>query len=150
MESIKRQAKIVTKAGLRADDVQALYMPAAAEHMGKIETMREEKHRLYESLVLGNIGREEYKAQKADLNAELDSAIRVHGAILAECRKNLPDKESLQAAKQALRAKKLSGALADLLVDKVLVYPGDKIEVVWKLEGFLKGFAREAQPFVAP
>ncbi len=150
LESIKRQAKIVSKAGLRADDVQALYMPAAAEHMGKIETMRAEKHRLYESLVLGNIEREAYKAQKAALDAELNGALRVHAAILAECKKNLPGEESLQAAKQALRAKKLSGALVDLLVDKVVVCPGDKIEVVWKLEGFLKGFAQEAQPFVAP
>ncbi|HBU11408.1 MAG TPA: hypothetical protein DEB31_01345, partial [Clostridiales bacterium] len=63
------------------------------------------------------------------MDAELNGALRVHAAILAECKKNLPGEESLQAAKQALRAKKLSGALVDLLVDKVVVCPGDKIEV---------------------
>ncbi len=48
-----------------------------------------------------------------------------------------------------MRAKKLSGALADLLVDKVVLYPGDKIEVVWKLAGFIDCVAAEHELCVA-
>jgi DNA invertase Pin-like site-specific DNA recombinase len=148
LEGVKRQAKLVLKAGLHAADVQALCAPAA-EYMGKIGRLREDKRRLYESLVTGGICPDEYKTQKTAIDAELDNALQVHSAILDESKKSVPDADSLQAAKKALKARKLSEALVHLLVDKVMVYPDNRIEIVWKLSGFINCLAQEPQLFVA-
>ncbi len=149
LDSIRRQAQIVVKAGLCDDDIQAVYSPAAAEYMERIEKLRDEKQRLYESLVLGEILPDEYATQKDTLAAELDNSLRVHQAILGEHKKTVPDVESLKAAQQAMDAKTLSDELVDLLVDKVLVFPDDRIEIVWKLSGFINALAQEPQLFVA-
>ncbi len=137
LKSIRRQAKAVLKAGLHAADVQAVCAPAAEEHMARIEGLKEGKRRLYEAMVSGGITADEYKAQKAAMDAELENAVRVHGAILGECKKNIPGADAIAAARQAMKGKKLTEALVDLLVENVLVWPGNKIEIVWKLDGFM-------------
>jgi DNA invertase Pin-like site-specific DNA recombinase len=149
LESVKRQAKIVLQAGLHADDVQAVNSPAAAEYMGRIERLRDEKQRLYEALVSGSIFPDEYKTQKTAIDAELANSLHVHEAILNESKKSTPDADSLQAAKKAMQAGKLSEALVDLLIDSVMVYPDDRIEVIWKLSGFMNCLSNEPQTFVA-
>ncbi|MDR1131336.1 MAG: recombinase family protein [Oscillospiraceae bacterium] len=149
LESVKRQARIVVDAGLRSADVQAMYSPAAAEYMGKIEELRDEKQRIYEALVLGSIRPDEYKTQRTAIDAELARSFQVHEAILSESKKSLPDYDSIQAARKALRAKVLSQELVDLLIDRVLIFPDNRIEILWKLSGFMNCFAPEAGACVA-
>jgi DNA invertase Pin-like site-specific DNA recombinase len=144
LKSIRRQAKLVAQAGLRSADVRELSNPAAAEYMVGIEKLRDEKLRLYESLIMGDIGADEYKASKTKVDAKLDESLRMHGAIVSEKQKSLPDADSVQAAQTALRAKKLTDKLADLLVEKVLVFPDDRIEIVWKLSGFMACVPQDA------
>jgi hypothetical protein len=137
LESIKRQAQIVLDTGLRADDIRALHAPAAVEYLSRIENLRDEKQRLYESLVMGDIDAERYKERNASIEAELQKAQRIYDAVCSEQEKSLPDENSMQAARVALDTDSLTEQVVDLLVERVLVFPDNRIEIVWKLSGFM-------------
>lgn len=42
----------------------------------------------------------------------------------------------IQIAKDVKKENTLTQALADTLIDKVLIYPDNRIEVVWKIQDF--------------
>lgn len=137
LKSIKRQAKIVVKAGLDAADVDSVCSPIAAEYMDEIERLQSEKQRLYELLVTGSVCPDQYKAQKAVIGNELANAKQVQTTILNESKKNASNVETVEVAKKALVAGELSETLVDLLVDKVAIYPDNSVEIIWKLSGFM-------------
>ncbi len=149
LESIKRQAKLVRDAGLTASDAHALYSPAVADYEVKIEKLKDDKRSLFEALVFGDIHPDVYKAQKSKVEAELERTLQVYKSVVNECRKNAPDEDSISAAKEALRARTLQRELVDLLIDKVMVYPDSRIEVVWKLAGFVNCLASDTETCVA-
>ena len=56
----------------------------------------------------------------------------------------------MEAARAALDAEMLSLELVDMLIERVLIFPGNLIEIVWKVAGFAYGMARlEKNAFVA-
>jgi hypothetical protein len=137
LESIRRQAEAILDSGLRAESLSPMRSPAEVEYAAKIEGLREEKQRLYESLVQGAASREEYRERKASIDAELARMLPVYEAILAESKKSIPDAACLAAARKALEDNLLTRELVDLLIDRILVVPDDRIEIVWKLTGFM-------------
>ena len=111
-----------------------------SDYARQIERISEEKRRIYERFVLDEITADEYKASKASLDEKLSRLTQIYTALSRETSK-------LEAAKSAgAEAKKiavdisgektLTRPLADLLVERILVYPGDKIEVEWKIKNF--------------
>jgi len=93
-------------------------------HSPKSSENEDAKRILYEQFVLGEIGEEQYKTAKAELGRPSRCAIQHKGKAAG--------KPLSSTVRKALGAKKLSSELVETLVDKVLVYPGMKIEVVWK------------------
>ncbi|MCL2081755.1 MAG: hypothetical protein FWH04_00730 [Oscillospiraceae bacterium] len=82
------------------------------------------KRILYEQFVLGEIGEEQYKTTKVEFDKRSRCA--------AKNKEKAAGKPLSSTVRGALGAKKLSPELVEALVDKVLVYPGMKLEVVWK------------------
>lgn len=133
-ESVLRQAKLVISA--EHDDVQDYRSGRQLECERQLQSLQDNKQRLYETLVLGDIGTDEYRKEKFALETELARLQDVYEAICEQTEKNAPSAASIKAAREALEAGTLTQELADLLVSKVLVYPGDTIEVQWKVSGF--------------
>ncbi|NLA88187.1 MAG: hypothetical protein GX847_13105, partial [Clostridiales bacterium] len=98
--------------------------------------LQSEMQRLYENLVLGDIQPEEYKERKKALDAALARQRDVHGVICEQEEKNAPSVAAIKAAREALLSDELGQELADLLIDKVLLYPDNRIEIHWKVSGF--------------
>lgn len=107
----------------------------------QIEMYQDEKRRLYEGLVLGAISTETYKMAKTSIDAELVNLNRINADLIAENEKLSIAKEAndelLRVAESASGEDTLTRQLVDMLVLKVCVYPGDKVEVVWKISGFI-------------
>lgn len=83
----------------------------------------------------------EYKAQKARLDRESARLEQLHDAVSAQLAQAQIDKQT-KSARQQLAQKvidtgKLSAELADALIGKVYVYPGNQIEIVWKMRDFV-------------
>ena len=149
MESIKRQAKAVKASVFLVSDTNSLPSPAVVDYECRIEKLQDEKQRLYESFVIGDISRDEFMAKKSNADAELERVRQILEAILSQAKANAPDTEAVVIAKKALRKRILSKELVDMLIDKVLVYPDNRIEIVWRLAGFMDCLPGEEAAYVA-
>ena len=65
--------------------------------------------------------------------AVVDLRLARHSEVNA---KIAPDEASVKAARKALKANTLSWELTDLLIEKILVYPGNHLAICWKLAAF--------------
>ena len=111
-----------------------------SEYEKRIELCREEKRKLYEGLILGAVTAEAYKAEKTAIDTELNRLNRAFDSLKAETAvmvaAKTSDDELRRFAEAASSEGKLSKALVDLLIDKVYVYPGNRVEVDWKVADF--------------
>ena len=133
-ESVIRQARIVLNAA--HDDTHSHRSKRQLECERGLQELQDEKQRLYESLVLGDSRPEEYKERKAALDADLARQRDVYEVICEQEEKTAPSAASIKAAREALESDELGQELVDLLVDKVLVHPDNRIEIQWRVSSF--------------
>lgn len=147
-ESVLQQAKLVMSA--EHDNAGEYRSNRQLECESQLQSLTDSKQQLYEDLVLGTIDADEYKKQKAPLEAELARLQEIHTVICEQAERNAPSAASIRAAREALKAGVLTQELADLLISKVLVFPDDSIEIQWRISGFgISVPAGGSEPFVA-
>ena len=104
----------------------------------QIETLTDEKMRLYESYQMGEIELPVYKARKEILDAKLLEAKNAYAALTAQAKRD-QEAQARKAERQSI-SKELSAAdvltaeLIDLLVDKVYIFPNKRIEIMYKVK----------------
>ncbi len=107
-----------------------------AEYERQIEKCMERKRVLYEKLVSQEIGLEDYKKEKAEIDVDLDrweNLRDVIGEQTAQARMNeAAQNERAALAKEVAGADGLTVALTEKLIDRVYVHPGGQIEIIWK------------------
>jgi len=140
-EIISKKARII----LNTESVGSfanipLYTEQQAEYEKQINLLREEKCQLYERYVIGAVTAEAYKAEKSDIDTELNRVTQAYISIKAETAvlvaSKSSDDEIRRLAESASCEGKLSKALVELLIEKVYVYPGNRIEIQWKFADF--------------
>lgn len=105
-----------------------------------IANAEDEKRRLYEKLVLGEVCPDEYKAGKAEVDAKLANLIRVHEMLAKETVAlaiSKQNRDELSAAAEIHTESGLTRPLVEILIDRVLVFPGDRVDIVWKISEFV-------------
>ncbi len=150
-EVIFRQAAVILN---RNDELSRV--PASRSSKGEavcdlwLNELQNRKQQLYENLVLGTTTPEEYKAQKAAIDIEIGHQQQVHDAICVQNEKSAPSAATVKAARAALDTEMLSQELVDMLIEKILIFPGGRVEIVWKVSGFAYGMPDPVQnSFVA-
>lgn len=105
-----------------------------------IRERKDAKMRLYEQYLTGEIDALRYKEQKAIHDAELTGLKRHHSMLVSQAaQKRLKDDEKVRnmaVAQDVANERSLTWTLAETLIDKVEVYPDNRVEVVWKICGF--------------
>ncbi|MGL4668611.1 MAG: hypothetical protein ACRCWR_11880 [Saezia sp.] len=94
--------------------------------------------------MLGGICREEYKTKTSSIDIEIKKVKQVLDVILDQRSRRVTDEVAVEAAKQALGKRILTKELVEILIEKVLVFPDSRIEIEWKLAGFINCLAQEA------
>jgi DNA invertase Pin-like site-specific DNA recombinase len=129
-EIVSKQAKVIlgtnSISDVRAIDVRT---ERQADYTRQIESLNDDKRGLYEKLILGELSAAGYKTEKAALDAELARLNASFSARSAEM-------ERLSAAQSVKGKHKLSKPLADALIDELRIFPGNRIEIKWKISGF--------------
>ena len=138
---ISKQAQIILNTDSLGDSENIpLNIEQQSEYEKRITLLREEKRLLYEKLVLGTLAADEYKSEKSTIDAELSRLNRAYDSFKAETAVMVATKSSddeiLRLAESASGESKLSRAIMELLIEKVYVYPGNRVEIVWKVAGF--------------
>lgn len=108
-----------------------------AESNNRIKDCMDQKRVLYERFVLKEIGVEDYKSQKAAIDIELDRLRAIHSALEAQTARMQMDEQTkstrAKLAQEAAEARKLTTGLVDTLIDRVYVYPGNQVKIIWKM-----------------
>ena len=104
-----------------------------AEHEKRLHALQDRKRQLYEQYALGEIDLETYKVRKVEYDAELVRATNVHNSITSQMKQAQSDYESKLKQEKIIceigNTDCLTQTLVDMLIDKVLVFPGERIEI---------------------
>ena len=140
-EVLSKQAQIILNVdSLSEAGKLELQLAKQAESGNQMEAVLEKRRMLYERLVQQKISPEVYRAEKDALNGELDRLKQVHAAITAQAQRMQMDEKTRSArtelAREIAGASGLTVELADTLIDRVYVHPGNQVEIVWKMKDF--------------
>ena len=112
------------------------------EHEEKLRSIQDSKRYLYEQYALGEIDLETYRTRKAVYDTELVQAKNVHAVITAQTKQIKRDYEiklkQQEIVQKVGNANMLTKALIDRLINKVYVFPGDRIEIEYATQDFLE------------
>jgi DNA invertase Pin-like site-specific DNA recombinase len=139
---IEKQAQVILNME-RLDDTSGFQIKTAeqSEHIKLIEKCRDDKRLLYEKLILGELDAAGYKSAKSKADVELgylnNALERLNAETLAMSAAKASDGELRKLAGTVTDEHKLTRPLVDALIDKVYVYPGNRVEIVWKFADFV-------------
>ena len=140
-ETISKQAQIILNLDNLADAGQLdIQLAEQAEYDNRITEYIDKKRVLYERLVLKQISMKDYKAQKAVVDRELDRLREIHARLTIQTAQMQMEEKERSAKTELARVVSEAGGmtvrLADALIDRVYVFPGNQVEIVWKVKDF--------------
>jgi site-specific DNA recombinase len=138
---ISKQAQVILNTDSLNDINQMeLRSEQQAEYRKLISRCQDNKRSLYEQYVMQEIDAGQYAAQKAGLDTELNRLNRVYTTLSAQVAKLKADCDEKNKAREIAgdiaKETGLTQALMDLLIDKVYIYPGNRVEISWKVTDF--------------
>lgn len=107
------------------------------EYRQQAEALQDGKRHLYEQYLLQEIDLDTYKTKKAELDARLVRLENAYAALKVQLKRE-QEQEARKAVRQEAEkelstAQQMTRTLDDLLVEKVLVFPGKRIEISYKV-----------------
>lgn len=113
-------------------------VPERTEYEQQIEALQDGKRALYERYLMGEIDLNTYKAEKAACDELLLKTKNAYAAVLAQAKQKQDEQARQDSRKEASKAifdaDALTTELAELLIDRVLVYPDKRIEIAYKIQ----------------
>ena len=108
-----------------------------SEYEKQLEALRDQKQSLFERYLLGQIELDTYKLEKAVYDAEILKVKNAYAAVTAQA-KLKREEQARQSSRQEIvhsivEADVLTSELTDLLIEKVYVFPDNRIEIVYKV-----------------
>lgn len=140
-EIITKQAQVI----LNLDDlsnagVLDVELAKQGEYNRQIQGLQDKKRVLYEQLLLQEINMVQYKEQKSEIDQELNRLKQLHSVLSTQTAQMQMDSEAKSARKRLAQnivsTDRLTAALADTLIDQVSIYPGNQVEIIWKINDF--------------
>ena len=139
--SLKTQMDVLGAEGIDSAALAKAAVSQRPEYERQIDTLEESKLQLYEQYQLREIDLDTFKAKKEALNAQLLLIKNAFAALTAQAKREQEAKEKeLQRrsiTKELTEATCLTTALANLLIDRVRLYPGGRIEIEYKIKSML-------------
>ena len=108
-----------------------------SEYEKQLEALKDQKQALFERYLLGQIELDTYKSEKAVYDAEILKVKNAYAAVTTQA-KLKREEQARQSSRQEIvhsieEADVLTFELTDLLIEKVYVFPDNRIEIVYKV-----------------
>ena len=108
------------------------------EYEKQIEALEDSKQSLFEQYIMGEMDAETYKSEKAAYDAAILKAKNAYAASAAQAKKKKEEQNRqssrTEVAKAITDAEGLTPELVSLLIDKVYIFPGKRIEIAYKVQ----------------
>jgi hypothetical protein len=136
---IRKQAEVV----LNSDDLSGIRKISVerrriADYEKEAEVCVERRQEAYERFVLREIDSEAYQTVMKDISARLDNLNSQIAAFKQAERDREDGKKTIAIAKHTLSEAAKPREIVEALVDKILVFPGKRVEIQWKFADFAK------------
>jgi DNA invertase Pin-like site-specific DNA recombinase len=136
---IRKQAEIVLNtdnlSGLRKISADGKRIADFEKEVGECIAQRQQ---VYERFILHEIDRETYQSLQKDISEQIER-LNVQIAIFKQAeRDQQAGKKAAAIARHTLSDLATPREIVETLVDKILVFPGKRIEVLWKIADFAK------------
>jgi len=137
MAIIRKQAEVV----LASDDLTGFQKTSASEKQAadvekQIGQLTEQRQQCYESFSNCEIDRDTFRLQKAEYTAQIDMLTNQLAVIRQAERDKDANTKIAALANDALSDKATPTDIVNALIDKVLVFPGNHLEIHWKFANF--------------
>ena len=112
------------------------------EYQNRIRQCQTEKRLLYERFLLKEIDKDSYLEQKSVCDKELNRLKQAHSALSAEISQKQMDSDTKSQLKSI--ASDISGAdgltetFANVLIERISVFPDSQIKIEWKMKDFCR------------
>lgn len=135
------QAQMLPALGIdTSKDELDLQTVQQAEHEKKLQSIQDEKRRLYERYALGDIDLETYKAEKEKFDIALVGAKNTQAAITARAKQAQGNYETnvkrRELAGEIGKTGALTQSLVDKLISKVFIFQDNRIEIEYAVQDF--------------
>ena len=140
-EIICKQAQII----LNMDDLSQLsntelQSAELSEYEKRITSLNAKKRQLYEDWLMLVIDKATYLERKAVLDEELNRITRIKSSLAASVIQSkanqMKQDNARELAETVVNSGSLTSTLAEALIEKVYVYPGNQVEIIWKTKDF--------------
>lgn len=140
-EIMNKQAQIILNLNDLSDaEPLDVHLAKQGDYLKQIDGCQDQKRILYEQMLLGEIGTEEYKAEKTRVDKELGRLNRIYDALCRQTEQMRMGDESKAARKKLAQevtgAGGLTAALVDALIERVEVCPENQVRIIWKIKDF--------------
>lgn len=136
--SLKTQMEVLGAESIEGLALVRAYVSQRPEYEREIEELEDGKLHLYEQYQLREIDLPTHKAQKEMLDAKLLKTKNAYAALTAQAKREQEEADRQvqrkSITKELADATGLTTALADLLIDRVRLYPGGRIEIEYKVQ----------------
>ena len=135
--TLKKQLEIL----LPVHEDGTIHLEATAakcsEYEKQLEALKDQKQALFERYLLGQIELDTYKSEKAVYDPEILKVKNAYAAVTAQ-EKLKREEQARQSSRQEIvhsiaAADVLTSELTNLLIEKVYVFPDNRIEIVYKI-----------------
>ncbi len=149
-EIISAQARAILGGGGLTDNTEYSIQPEELKNNEeRLSALHADKRTLYERMVLGEIDAGSYQQGKTDIDAAI-ARLQTSGELLkARIRQAGAVRDEAAAvntiAARAAEVGRLTRPLAEMLIDKVYIYPDNRVEVQWKVAAFMDSTANNIE-----
>ena len=148
-EIIAKQAEILSGTDNTSNADNLVFMlKEQSEHEQQMRQIMDEKRRLYEQSVLGEIDDETYLAQKSVCDAKLNKIKESHSGLVSKTAKIQINSDKISELKAVAKAvtneKSLTRELVEALIDKVEIFPEKRVDIFWKIQDFFEEHSHTA------
>ena len=140
-DTISKQAKIILNLdNLSNAGLLDIRLAERADYGQQVDGLKAQKRALYEQLILCEIGKAEYMERKAEIDKELGRLEQVFSALNTQTAQMQMDADTKNAsrklAQEIIDTEGLTAGLVDTLIERVYVYPGNQLDIEWKIKDF--------------
>ena len=137
-QTLKKQMELVLPGEVDETIQMGVYVAEQSEYERQIESLNDSKRDLFERYCMGEIDVEKYKAEKASVDAEILRTNNAYAAVIAQAKHQQEEqiqRDSWNGIWSAeAEADGLTPELVDMLIEKVVVFPDKRVDIVYKVK----------------
>jgi hypothetical protein len=139
LKIIKKQAKIIFNT-----DISNLKINTTTKNISDFEKeiglQISAQQKLYERFILGEISKEIFQTEKSECSEKIDY-FNSQISILKQAENDkFSHKKSAELANKILSEKLSEREIIELLIDKIFIFPNNRIEIKWKISDFTQPY----------